>query len=294
MSRIVLAGGSGLIGQALVPVLEKAGHEVLVLSRTPGSKKEVWDARSLGPWAKALDGAHAVINLAGASIAQKWTLQAQQEIRESRVESTLILGEAIARCSQPPQFWINSSAVGFYGNRGEEELDETSESGSEGDFLVDVCKEWEAAARTTCRPETQLRILRLGPVMAAGDGMLPALKSLAKSFLGGPAGNGQQWVSWIHISDVLNMIVWCLADDRPVLVNATSPHPVRNSDLMFAIRHAVRRPWAPPAPAFLIQASAIFGGPDPALILDSARVMPRAAQDAGFEFSVTDIAQAVE
>jgi len=290
---IVVAGGTGLVGQALVPALQAAGYEVILLSRESGPGRAQWDGRTVGDWIRDVDGSFAVINLAGESIAQKWSIPAMEAIRDSRTESTLVIGESIARCANPPKFWVNASAIGIYGNRGEEELKEDSELGPKGNFLADVCREWEAAARSTCRAESKLRIARLGVVLSHDGGMLPILTQIAKNFLGGQAGKGQQWVSWIHIADLVKMILWSLEEDRPTLFNATAPKPVRNADLMFAVRHSVKRPWSPPAPEFLIKIGGVFGGPDPTLILDSARVIPAAAQAAGFEFEFEEIDKAL-
>lgn len=293
--KFVVAGGSGFVGSALVKSLSTQGHDVVVLSRSERPAQEhvrfsAWNGAELGAWAGEIDGAHAVINLAGRTVAAKWTLSTQREILESRVNSTKVLGEAMARAKNPPKIWVNASAIGYYGDQGATELDESGPAGSDREFLPRVAAQWEAAARTTCPANVQLTILRIGMVLGLEEGALPPLANLARRFMGGHPGKGQNYFSWIHLTDLVRLIEWCALEYRGPIVNGTAPAPVTSADFMTALRRRLHRPAAPPVPLFALQlGSALLGLPDPELIVTSARVMPQAALRGGFSFQFSNL-----
>jgi uncharacterized protein (TIGR01777 family) len=298
-SRIVLAGGSGFIGRHLTQALLAQGVEVTVLSRRAEKPRAgltfvQWDGKSVGEWAGTLNGAAAIINLAGTSIATKWTLTAMKEIVDSRVLSSRAIGEALSTIPSPPPVWVNTSAIGFYGNRGEEILSETSAPGLETEFLVDCCQQWEAAARESCPASVQLKFLRVGIVFGRDGGSFPILKKLTSAFLGGVVGSGAQYQSWIHVEDLVRMYLWMAGESTPDLVNGTSPHPETQASVMSHLRAAMGRPWAPPAPSFAIQLASLFGAPDATLVLEGQRVLPQAALEAGFSFHFKTVDAAIQ
>jgi hypothetical protein len=211
---------------------------------------------------------------------------------DSRVRVTKAIAAALAEAADPPAVWVNGSAVGFYGDRGEEILEETASRGN--GFLADVCAEWEAAL---FEPELPVRrvALRTGVALGPDGGALGPLKRLARLGLGGSAGAGKQWVPWIHLRDLSSMIRWAiLTESVSGPLNGCAPEPVRNRDLMRMLRTAVHRPWSPPAPTLAIRALANLGGPDPSLILSSQRAVPRQALEAGFQWGYPNLAGALE
>lgn len=233
--KIVIAGGTGFVGTSLVKACQEAGFEVVALSRhlhDGAARTVVWDGRSLGDWAQELDGVFALINLAGEPISQKWTEGSKRRILESRTESTEVLCQAVSRAQMPPQKWINASAVGYYGDRQDEVLDESSSEGT--GFLADVCRQWESAF-FACGAPLRKTAVRLGMVLGCGGALTP-LRRLAKFGLAGTAGSGDQYVSWIQVDDLCGIVLKCLEIDAPLIVNATSPEPSKNRNFMAAVR----------------------------------------------------------
>lgn len=291
MSRWVLAGGSGLVGRKIQALASSAGKEVVVLSR--GDRGIRWDGQTLGPWVEQLEGAEAVLNLSGETIAQKWTPEARKRILDSRVMTTRVLAQAISQCERPPAVWINASATGIYGDRGDEVLTESSAIGPAGEFLVDTCVQWEKAVEAFPTPVTRKVILRLGVVLDRAGGMLPVLEKLTKVFAGGAAGSGQQYVSWIHAEDLANLFAWCAGGKGEGMYHAVGPNPARNAELMAELRAKLGRPWSPPAPSWAIQAVGALAGPAPDLILQSQRAIPARAQAEGFSWRFPDLKSAL-
>ncbi|MEQ1932666.1 MAG: TIGR01777 family oxidoreductase, partial [Fimbriimonadaceae bacterium] len=226
MGKIVIAGGSGFLGQALAQFLAKLDHDVVILSRQSDSsigRSVRWNGVSVGDWAKELEGALAVINLTGKPVATKWTTDAKQEILLSRVQSTKAIAEAIKQCAEPPKVWINASAVGIYGDRAAEELDESSQPGKQREFLVDTCVAWEAAVDDPLIPDQVRRVkLRIGVVLGQGGGAFPMLAKLTRMFLGSHVGSGRQFVPWVHVDDLTRMVVHCIEKDVSGPVKAVS------------------------------------------------------------------------
>lgn len=281
MKRIILAGGSGFIGQALAPALVARGYEVTVLSR--GKQHVQWDGRSLGDWARFLDGAGAVVNLTGRSINVRFTAKNRQEIIRSRVDSVRVLGDAIAHCTQPPRVFVQASGIGYYGDTGERAVDESAPRGN--DFIAEVCRQWEGALEALELPATRKVILRIGVVLGRNGGALPMLERLARLFLGGAVGSGRQFMSWVHTADLVRMFIAAIErDDLGGVFNATAPAPATNGEFMRELRRALGRPWSPPLPAPFARLGAWLMGTEGELALLSSRCLPRRFLEHGFTF----------
>ena len=285
--RFVVAGASGLIGSALVGHLRRRGCDVLRLVRRPLEPDEpdaaTWDPAGgcLDP--QALAGADVVVNLCGASIAAgRWTPARKQQIRESRVGPTRLLAETLAAMDHPPGVLLNASAIGYYGDRGEELVDERSPPG-EG-FLCEVCQAWEAACEPASRAGLRVVNLRIGVVLARSGGMLARLLPIYRMGLGGRVGSGRQWISWI----ALDVVVWAiqfLAERRDLHgpVNLVSPNPARQAEFARTLAGVLRRPALLPTPAWAVELLA--GEMGRRLALESTRVAPGVLERAGFRFA---------
>lgn len=298
--KIVIAGGSGFLGRALSERLVADGRQVLVLTRGGGRGRPWEGPRSAatwtpngtaGDWAAALEGADAVVNLAGTSIGDaRWTKSRKAEIIDSRVDATRSLVAAIRRLKRPPSVLVSSSAQGYYGNRGDEELAE--DAAASRDFLADVCVRWEAEARKAadnCRVVT----LRTGIVLAADGGALPRMVLPFKLFAGGPFGSGRQFMSWIHLDDWAGIARLALTDEHVQgPINLGSPNPVRNREFAAALGRALRRPSWVPAPGFALRVA--LGEMAQPLLLASTRMVPAAALSCGYRFEHAEVGPALE
>jgi len=283
--KIVVSGASGLIGSALVPSLEAAGHEVVRLIRAstrmaPGEAE--WDPASGALDSAVIDGADAVINLNGRSIARgRWNAAVKEELRSSRLDSTRTLADAIGSAENPPGLLINASAVGYYGDRGDEALDESSVIGA--GFLAELSRDWEKAALAARSERTRVALLRLGMVVARG-GALGKMLTPFKLGLGGPIGSGRQFWPWIGIEDVCGIIDFILGDievEGPV--NAVAPQKLRCSEFARTLGQVLSKPAFIPLPAFAARLA--LGEMADSLLLASQRAHPRILEDAGYEFS---------
>lgn len=294
---IVLAGGSGFIGKALRDEFGSRGYSVVVLSRSGrnqrGARDLYWDAQNLGPWTEALNGAKAVVNLAGSTIARRWDKAVIRDLYDSRLGPTRLLGKAIENLQKPPPVWINASGIGYYGDTGnEEDVDESHAPAS--DLVGDLAQKWEAAQDEATLPSTRRVKLRIGMVLGEGGGAYPVLAKFARLFLGGHQGSGTQWVPWIHLKDLTRLFAYAVENPLEGPYNACAPNPVTNAELMAQIRRACDRPWAPPAPAFaLTLANKLFGAPEPSLVLGGQKAVPRRAVEAGFSFIYPDLDLAI-
>jgi len=282
--RVVVGGASGLIGSELIPFLSRGGHRVQQLvRRSPAAGTEI-------PWypergeidAARLQGADAIIHLGGASIAAgRWTAARKALLRDSRVVSTRLLSETLARLQPPPKAFLCASAIGYYGDRGDELLDETSPPGR--GFLPEVCVEWEAATEPARRAGLRVVNLRSGVVLSPKGGVLGQVLTPFRSGLGGVVGSGRQYMSWIGLADVLGVIQFLLSrDDIAGPVNVVAPQPVTNREFTKTLGRVLRRPTLVPLPASAVEL--LMGQMGRELLLAGCRVQPRVLQQAGFEF----------
>jgi uncharacterized protein len=281
--KIVIAGGSGFLGGGLVTAWSAEGHDVRVLTRRPREPHHVaWDPSDpRGTWTASLNGAGAVVNLAGEGIADgRWTAARKEVILGSRVTATRALVSAIAAVEKPPAVFLSSSAIGIYGSRGNEPLTEESPAGS--DFLATVCRTWEAEA-SAASAITRVVLLRTGVVLARHGGALPQMAMPFRFFAGGRVGSGRQYLSWIHLDDWIGLVRWALvtsAVSGPL--NLTAPAPATNAEFTKALGRAMRRPAVMPAPALALRLA--FGEMADALLLGGQRVLPAKAQESGYSF----------
>jgi uncharacterized protein (TIGR01777 family) len=291
--RVVVSGASGLVGSALVPFLTTGGHRVdrLVRGRPAGPGEVAWDPAAGGVDAAALEGADAVVHLAGASLAAgRWTPARKRAIVESRTVSTGLLAAALARLRRPPRVLVSASAVGFYGDRGDEALDEASAPGT--GFLAETCRAWEAAADPARQAGIRVVHPRLGVVLAGAGGALARLVWPFRLGLGGPVGSGRQVMSWIALDDVVGALHHCLLDERlEGAVNLTAPQPVSNRELGRAVGRVLRRPAVLPLPAAAVRV--LFGEMGEALLLAGQRVLPGRLRETGFRFLQPEVEAAL-
>jgi len=290
--KVVLAGGSGSLGRRLVADLHERGHEPVVLSRRSrpdidGARFVVWDGKTVGEWARELDGA-AVINLAGEIVDRRPTKANIALVTRSRVEPTRALIGAASKCTTRPPVWIQLSTVAIHGDGGETELDDWSPPAEAPPQMAGVARAWETAVADA--PTDRLVIARPSVVLDRDSPALDRLLGLAKWGLGGSIASGQQWVSWIHIDDFVAFIRWALEDsDVHGAYAVSSPNPVRNAELMAALRRVTHRKFGMPTPTFLVHVGALLLRTDPALALTGRKVIPRRMLNEGFEFAFPDL-----
>jgi len=291
--KILIGGSHGLVGTALIKSLESQGHEIFRLVRhAPSSKTEVeWSPDRYSIALARIEGFDAVINLAGESIAEgRWTDDKKRRIRESRVKGTKLLGDALANLTVPPKTFVCASAIGYYGNRGDEILTESSAPGD--DFLSKVCREWEEA--TALATEKGIRVVnaRFGIILDTEGGALKKMLPPFRMGVGGKIGSGKQWMSWIALDDVVDALNFALLQDAlrgPV--NFVAPNPVTNAEFTRALGGVLSRPTIFPIPAFAIKL--IFGEMGETLLLGSERVAPQRLIAGGYEFRYSQLDQAL-
>ena len=290
--KIVIAGGGGFLGSGLAISFREDGHDVVVLTRRPRKPGDVaWDPfTTAGDWALTVDGADAVINLAGESLdAGRWTAARKTIILESRLAATRAIVAAMAKAHRPPSVFVSASAIGVYGTHGSAALTENSPPGS--DFLASVCVAWEAQALEAAWM-TRVVLLRTGLVLDRGGGALPRLALPFRLFAGGRAGSGNQYWSWIHRDDWTRIVRWAI--DTPDVtgpLNLTAPSPVTNAEFAQTLGRVLHRPALAPAPAFALRL--LLGEMADALILNGQRVLPSKATLRGFEFRYPDLGSAL-
>ncbi len=283
--KIVVSGSSGLIGSALVPYLTGSGNQVAHLVRSkpkPGGKDIHWDPAAGYIDVPALEGYEGVVHLAGESIAEgRWSLQKKARIKNSRVEGTHLLAEALAELKNPPKVLVCSSAMGYYGNRGSEILREDSRPGS--GFLADVCQEWEEAAKPAKAKGIRIIHLRTGMILSRNGGALAKMLPPFKMGAGGVVGSGEQYWSWISIDDMIGVIRHALTNEQlSGPVNAVSPNPVTNREFTKTLGRVLSRPTIFPMPAFVVRS--VFGEMGDELLLASTRVEPDRLLASGYKF----------
>jgi uncharacterized protein (TIGR01777 family) len=296
--RIVIAGGSGFIGTALAQEFTGRGYEVIVLTRRSrvrghGVREVVWDGEHSGDWIPFLDGAEAVVNLTGRSVNCPHSPENLREIIASRVNSVNAIAAAIGQVKTPPRVWVQASAVGFYGDTKNNLCEENSPVGN--DTLADTCQRWEDTFNSAVAPKTRRVTLRIGFVLGRAGGALPVLSKLTKLFLGGAVGNGRQFISWIHLTDLVRMFVAAVGQENLVgTFNAVAPNPVTNAEFMRELRRVQHRPWSPPAPVFAVKIGSRLMGSEASLALVSQRCAPEKFLAAGFEFQFSRLRVALE
>lgn len=291
--KIAIAGASGLIGSALTPELESDGHEVVRLVRgTPRATEIEWHPNQDAIDPGTLESFDAVVNLAGENVAEgRWTEDKKKKIHDSRVHGTHLLGEAIARVTGKPRVFVCASATGIYGDRGDDVLDEQSESG--GGFLAGVCREWEKATEPASKAGVRVVNLRFGPILARQGGMLEKMLTPFKMGLGGKVGSGKQYISWVALEDAVAAMKLALNDEsiRGPL-NVVSPKPVTNEQFTRALGEILSRPTLMAMPAFAARLA--FGEMADEMLLVSQRIVPRKLQGAGFKFRFSDLDTALQ
>jgi uncharacterized protein (TIGR01777 family) len=291
-SRILLSGASGLIGAALLPSLRTGGWSVarLVRGTAAGAGQVAWDPeKAIEP--ESVSGFDAVIHLAGESIFGRWTAAKKRKILDSRVNGTLNLATALARAEEKPKVLISGSAIGYYGNRGDEALSEESAAGT--GFLAEVAEKWEEATTPAVQADIRTAHLRTGIVLSAKGGALGAMLVPFKLGLGGRTGDGQQWMSWIDIQDMVGAIHHILKNDLiQGPVNMVAPKPVRNAEFAATLASVLLRPAIFPMPAFV--AKTVFGEMGEALLLGSQKVEPGKLISSGYPFRYRELRGSLE
>ena len=294
--RIVIAGGSGFIGSALAKDFSQNGHEVVVLTRHPqqrldGVREILWDGVHIGEWIREFEGAQAIINLTGKSINCPHTPENLHEIHQTRMNSVYAFAAAIRQVKVRPSVWVQASAVGYYGDTGDKLCEETAPPGQSD--LAKICVDWEGLTNAANRPLIRKVALRLGFVLGRDGGALPVLATLTRMFLGGAAGSGKQYISWIHIADVVRMVAEVISNEAySEAYNAVAPNPVTNAEFMQELRRALHRPWSPPVPEFAVKFGTRLMRGESSLALTSHRCFPKRFADAGFKFLYPELGPA--
>jgi len=296
--KIVIPGGTGQVGSVLARAFHDDGHEVVILSRRPAAlpwRVVEWDAKTVGPWADEIDGSDVVINLAGRSVNCRYTAENRRQMRDSRVNSTRAVGEAIAAAKNPPNVWLQMSTATIYSHRFDAPNDDVTGiiGGSEPDapgswkFSIEVATTWERAANEADTPNTRKVLIRSAMVMSPDrGGIFDTMLGLVKRGLGGTAADGRQYISWIHDVDFVRSIYWLI--EHPELsgpVNLSAPTPMPNEDFMRVLREAWGTSIGLPASRWMLEVGALLMRTETELILKSRRVVPTRLLDSGFEFS---------
>jgi uncharacterized protein (TIGR01777 family) len=304
-SKILLAGGSGFLGSALADYFAAPGVEVVILTRSPKSRtgliREVaWDGATPGEWTGELEGARALINLAGVSVNCRYHARNRRRLLDSRLETTRVLGQALARCANPPPVWLNSSTATIYTHTYGAPWDETGEIGgcreAKDIFSVRLAMEWERVFDEAPTPLTRKVALRSAMVLGHGrNSVLPNLLRLGRLGLGGCLAGGRQFVSWIHQEDFCRAVNW-LIDHESLdgVVNLAAPNPVTNREFMAAIRAVCHAPLGLPAPRWMLEIGAFFLRTETELIIKSRRVVPSRLLASGFNFRHPELLPAIE
>jgi uncharacterized protein (TIGR01777 family) len=296
--KVVVTGASGMVGSTLCNALLDLGDEVIGLSRSPEKsglaqpavKWFGWESTRERPPAEALDGADAVIHLAGEPINQRWNDKVKDRIARSRIRSTKNMAEAISTSENPPSVFISGSAIGYYGDRDDELLYEDAAPGD--DFLAGVVVEWEAAADSVTIENTRVAKVRTGHVLDPTGGLLGELLTPFKLGVGGPIAGGKQYVSWIHRDDEVGILLWALENEAAAgPINATAPNPVTNKEFARRLGKAVNRPAFVPIPGFALDV--VRGSEFGTVLREGQRVYPRLATENGYEFKQPDLAGAL-
>lgn len=287
--KIVIAGGTGFIGQYLTDRFQQSGYQVIIISRQPEHVQ--WDDHAA--LINALEDSDLLINLAGKSINCRFTEKNKALLIQSRIDTTKALGNAILVCKMPPKLWLNTSGANIYGYADKKAF--TEEDIAKGtDFLATLAQSWEASFFSFKLTQTRQVAMRFSVVLGQGGGVFSPLLNLVKFGLGGKQGSGQQMFSWIHIEDLYQIILFLRANESiHGAINVTAPEPVENNTLMHTIKRLKHMPIGLPAAAWMVKTGAIFIGTEPDLVLKSVWVLPLHLQQAGYHFKYPDIESAV-
>lgn len=301
--KVAITGATGFVGSHLVEQLHSLGYQIIVLTRNPDKGRRVFPVANYpqveivgytptvsGPWQDAIAGCDGVVNLAGASIAdERWTEGRKQELYDSRITLTQKLVAAMAQANPKPKVLVSTSAIGYYGTSETATFDETSPPGN--DFLANLCQQWEEAATEVKNSDTRLVILRFGIVLGMG-GAIAKMLTPFKLFAGGPLGSGEQWFSWIHINDLVNLIRFSLENPQVEgVLNATAPNPVRMNELCQQMGKILNRPSWLPVPSFALE---MLLGDAAIVVLEGQQVLPLGPQSYNFEYQYPMVKPALE
>ena len=296
--RIILAGGSGFIGRHLAGALIARGDEPVILTRRPKSwtgpgRAVYWDGVTIGPWTSEIDGADAVVNLAGKNVNCRYTRKALKEIDESRVNAVRVMGQAIALANRPPRVLVQTSTTAIYGDAGERVCDETTPPGE--DIPPTTAKKWEAAFAESSTPHTRRVLLRISFALAGDGGALRTLAKLTRWFMGGTVGSGRQYISWIHIDDLVRLFIRAIDDEQMAgLYIAAAPNAVPNAEFMRELRRALHRPWSPRVPSMFVRLGCFVMRTEPVLALTGRRAIPQRLLDMGFNFIHPELRESLD
>ncbi|WP_345158198.1 TIGR01777 family oxidoreductase [Flavobacterium ginsengisoli] len=296
MNKLIIAAGTGFLGQVLIHHFRDKFEEIVILTRgksntIDGIKYVNWNARTFTGWEKELENASVLINLAGKSVDCRYTKKNKKEILWSRIESTKILNKAVLNCKNPPKHWLNSSTATIYRFSLDKQMDEVDgEIGN--DFSINVALSWEKAFFKTETPKTLKTALRTSIVLGKNGGAFVPLKTLAKIGFGGKQGNGNQFVSWIHEEDFANAVDFIIEKEMTGVINVVSPTPIRNVDFMEKLRKAVGFPFGIPLSKFFLEIGSFIIRTETELVLKSRNVIPKRLWENGFQFKFGDIDEA--
>ncbi len=301
--KIIIAGGSGFLGTALARRFAARGDDVFVLTRSPQQRSDgvtdvAWDAKTVGDWASLLECADVVLNLTGKSVDCRYTEKNRHLIIASRVDSTRAVGEAIARCKNPPRTWLNASSATLYKHHPAQPADESGPTGATPEakdaFSIEVIQQWERALNEARTPETRKIALRITMVFGTSSGVFPVLRRLARFGLGGKMGTGRQFVSWIHEEDFCRAVEWLVDhEDLSGPINLAAPNPLTNAEMMRLVRKACGAPFGLPATEWMLEIGAFFLRTETELIIKSRRVVPGKLLASGFQFHFPNLEDAL-
>lgn len=291
--KVVIAGGSGFLGQSLASFLSEKGFEVVILTRGQSEQRQNaryvhWDGATTGEWAHEVEASYAVVNFTGKSVNCIYTKKNREEIMDSRLDSVHVMDQAILACEHPPQVIIQAGSLAIFGDT-RNVCDEDAPHGT--GFSVDVCEQWESAFFKKELPQTRKVLLRIGFALGKNGGALEPLVKLVKNNLGGTVGSGKQYISWLHVDDLNEMFLTSIENERMQgIYNATGPYPVNNKEFMATLRKVINKGWAPPAPApFVWLGAYLFMKTEPSLALTGRNCIPKKLLEGGFVFTHTNL-----